>query len=211
MTNTKKLRKFFGYTQEQLAKLLGVSRSTVAMWETSSQEPEYEIVSKMALIFNVSSDFVMGTGIFKNWEQVIEYYDDISFELQKMIPPGLEMPSFSEDKNLVAWLDTRLYFEPDEIQLARWFAFAVKDIQITPTGIAPDGSKSAKVKIVFTQEFNALIDSEKRKKEMPIPVSRDGQVEKLANALTEIGIDVEGLTEAQIRRIARLSKAALEE
>lgn len=48
-------------------------------------------------------------------------------------------------------------------------------------------------------------------KEPPTPVARDGQVEKLANALTEIGIDVEGLTEAQIRRIARLSKVALEE
>ena len=45
----------------------------------------------------------------------------------------------------------------------------------------------------------------------PATVSGDGQAEKLAQALQGIGVDVDKLTEAEINRIARLAKVALEE
>lgn len=45
----------------------------------------------------------------------------------------------------------------------------------------------------------------------PATVSGDGQAEKLSQALQGIGIDVDKLTEAEINRIARLAKVALEE
>lgn len=48
-------------------------------------------------------------------------------------------------------------------------------------------------------------------KKEPTTVSGGGQAEKLASALGAIGIDVDNLTEAEISRIARLAKAALEE
>lgn len=159
MTNTKRLRKFYGYTQEQLAKLLGVSRSTVAMWETTQQEPDYEVICKIAQIFNVPADYVMGRGIFSKWEQILEYYPDVSFRLMNLIPRDFEMPSFSDEKTLIAWLDTRLYNEPDEMQLARWFAFAVKDIVITPKGYNENKEKYADVEIEFTSEFKKLIEN----------------------------------------------------
>lgn len=180
MTNTKVLRKFFNYTQSQLAELLGVSRSTVAMWETTQQEPDYGTVNKMSMIFNVPSDFIMNSGIFKKWEQIKEYYEPIVLELRNTIPPTLEMPSFSTDHTLVAWLDTRLYFEPDELQLVRWFAFAVKDVHITPKEDTLDGEKDADIEITFTPEFKALIVAETnsrqlKAKKISTPVSGDGQ------------------------------------
>lgn len=48
-------------------------------------------------------------------------------------------------------------------------------------------------------------------KKIPATVSGDGQAEKLAQALQGIGIDVDSLSDAEINRIARLAKAALEE
>ena len=48
-------------------------------------------------------------------------------------------------------------------------------------------------------------------KKEPATVSGDGQAEKLAQALGAIGIDVDKLSDAEISRIARLAKAALEE
>ena len=48
-------------------------------------------------------------------------------------------------------------------------------------------------------------------KKEPATVSGDGQAEKLAKALEGIGIDVDNLSDAEISRIARLAKAALEE
>lgn len=164
MTRIKQLRKFFNYTQEHLAKLLHVSRSTVAMWETTNQSPDYGTLSHISQIFNIPPDFVMGTGIFSKWDDIIKYYDSVVWKLREMIPPTLTMPSFCEDKYLVAWLDTRLYFEPDEMQLARWFAFAVQDISITPSTECPESAQDATVEITFTPEFEALIRAEREKK-----------------------------------------------
>ena len=56
MTRLKELRKLAGYTQDKLAKALSVSRSTVAMWETSSHAPDYQTLAKLAEIFGVSAD-----------------------------------------------------------------------------------------------------------------------------------------------------------
>lgn len=53
-----------------------------------------------------------------------------------------------------------------------------------------------------------LLSGEKKE---PATVSGDGQAEKLAKALFDIGIDVDKLSETEISRIARLAKAALEE
>lgn len=47
--------------------------------------------------------------------------------------------------------------------------------------------------------------------EKPATESGDGQAEKLARALRDIGINVDKLSDAEISRIARLAKAALEE
>lgn len=53
-----------------------------------------------------------------------------------------------------------------------------------------------------------LLTGEKKE---PITVSGDGQAAKLAEALGELGIDIDKLSDAEISRIARLAKAALEE
>ncbi len=162
MNRIKQLRHFFGYTQEKLAKMLNVGRSTVAMWETSSQEPDYETLKRLSQIFDIPPDFVCGEGIFENWDKIVEYYEPLSFFIINRIPSSLEMPSFCEDKVLIAWLDTRLYFEPDELQLARWFNFAVADIQFTPCE-GPHGKDVKDVTIRFTPEFQALIDADNRR------------------------------------------------
>lgn len=47
--------------------------------------------------------------------------------------------------------------------------------------------------------------------EKPATVSGDGQAEKLAAALKAIGIEVDNLSDAEISRIAKLAKVALEE
>lgn len=56
----KELRKQFGFSQEQLAKKLKVSRSTVAMWETKSSNPDNEMLKKISEIFDVSTDYLLG-------------------------------------------------------------------------------------------------------------------------------------------------------
>lgn len=56
----KRLRTERGITQEQLASLLKVSRSTIGMYETGGREPDFETCEAIADIFNVDMDYLLG-------------------------------------------------------------------------------------------------------------------------------------------------------
>ena len=75
------------------------------------------------------------------------------------------------------------------------------------------GSLPSVEKVQFLANYLGVTTSELLGEETKKPAaeSGDGQAEKLAQALQGIGIDVDKLTEAEISRIARLAKAALEE
>lgn len=47
-------------SQEKLAKELNVSRSTVAMWENNSNEPDNKTIVRIANILNISTDMLLG-------------------------------------------------------------------------------------------------------------------------------------------------------
>ncbi|MDQ6420643.1 helix-turn-helix transcriptional regulator [Paenibacillus sp. LHD-117] len=54
------LRKKRGMNQESLAGLLGITRASLSHYETDRREPDYEILTKMADLFRVSFDDLMG-------------------------------------------------------------------------------------------------------------------------------------------------------
>ena len=56
----KALRKSHNLTQEDLAKAIKVSRSTVGMYENGSREPDYETLESIADFFNVDIDYLLG-------------------------------------------------------------------------------------------------------------------------------------------------------
>lgn len=56
----KSLRKAQGLTQDELAKILKISRSTVGMYENGSREPDYETLESIADFFNVDIDYLLG-------------------------------------------------------------------------------------------------------------------------------------------------------
>lgn len=47
-------------SQEKLGKLVGVGRTTVTMWENGSNEPDNATLVKLAEIFGVSIDYLLG-------------------------------------------------------------------------------------------------------------------------------------------------------
>lgn len=56
------------YNQEEMAKELGVSKSTIAMWETGKRLPSPELYEQIADYFNVDIDFLYGrTNIRKKY------------------------------------------------------------------------------------------------------------------------------------------------
>lgn len=57
------LRKSHNWNQEEAAKAIGTSKSSVAMWETGKRYPSREVMSKIANVFNVSTDYLYGNTV----------------------------------------------------------------------------------------------------------------------------------------------------
>lgn len=56
----KELRKEKNMTQVQLAQTMGVSKGTVAMWETGKREPGFEPLCALAELFDRRIDYILG-------------------------------------------------------------------------------------------------------------------------------------------------------
>ena len=53
------LRTKAGYSQEEFAEIIGVSRQSVSKWETSSAIPDTEYVVKICKLLNISTDTLL--------------------------------------------------------------------------------------------------------------------------------------------------------
>ena len=106
----KNLRKSQGnMPQAKLASLLGVSRSTVSMWEIDKSEPDGEMVQTLADIFHVSIDYLYG----RDEEQkkpAIESDDGLS----------------NMDEFLLQWFKS---LTPEEFEAARAYIQGRRDAQ----------------------------------------------------------------------------------
>ena len=84
----KGLRKKRGLNQREFAQQLGVSNSTVAMYETGRREPDHETTEKIADFFNVDVDYLLGrSNVTLRYTDVLadgqppQYYDDETVQI----------------------------------------------------------------------------------------------------------------------------------
>lgn len=54
-----RLRKKAGYSQEQIAEMLGISKQTISEWENGQGKPEINSVIKLTEIYDVSADYIL--------------------------------------------------------------------------------------------------------------------------------------------------------
>lgn len=56
----KSLRKESGLSQTELAQKLNTSQDTVSLWELNRSCPDAENIVKLCILFDVSSDYLLG-------------------------------------------------------------------------------------------------------------------------------------------------------
>lgn len=56
----KRCRKYSGKTQKDVAELLGIHQSNVSDWENNISRPEYENLIKLAKIYDVTINDLLG-------------------------------------------------------------------------------------------------------------------------------------------------------
>lgn len=70
------LRKTMGWSQEQLADHLDISRQSVSKWESGASVPELDKILKMSDIFNVTTDYLLKEDISISEPERVEYRDE---------------------------------------------------------------------------------------------------------------------------------------
>ncbi|AKL94981.1 putative phage repressor [Clostridium aceticum] len=86
----KKLRQEKDLTQRELAKLLSLSPSTVAMYETGQRKPDSDTLKVLADFFNVTIDYLLGRSDIKNPKIDNKINSDLTEKDEKDIAKELE-------------------------------------------------------------------------------------------------------------------------
>lgn len=101
MNRIKELRKKFGIKQIDLCKQLGVVQGTLSGWENNKYEPDLTSLTKMAEIFDVSVDYLLGVSDVEGGKSTVKLTPkderNIQKELEKMmadLDSGQSGPSF---------------------------------------------------------------------------------------------------------------------
>ena len=109
----KELRKKAKLTQEKLATKVGVSRSTIAMYESGASQPDLQMITKLAEILGVSVDFLLGNGK-KNTLRILG-----------KIPAGIP---FEAIEDIEGYID----INPKFADQSEYFALRVKGDSMSP-------------------------------------------------------------------------------
>ena len=76
-TNIKKLRRERDITQEQLAEFLHITPSAISQWETDRVLPDISYLPKLANLFRVSADVILGIDVASNDARIEEIYKEV--------------------------------------------------------------------------------------------------------------------------------------
>ena len=76
-----KLRKQEGWSQEELAMKLGISRQSVSKWESTASIPDLDKIIKLSELFGVSTDYLLKDS--EGDENVVAYPDENILEEAK--------------------------------------------------------------------------------------------------------------------------------
>lgn len=116
----KQLRISSGLTQAELSTKIGISRSTIGMYETGAREPDFETLESIADFFNVDIDYLLGR-TDKNTqlpETLGKYY--LNTETAKAAQ------QIFENKELRALFDVQKDMDPDDLKALHNMALALK-------------------------------------------------------------------------------------
>ena len=94
--NLKKYRVANNLTQAQLSKLIGYDQTMISQWEHGSRDPNTDTLLKIAKIFNVSTDELVGND--KNYSDVIYNQNLNILDLSKL--PAIDVETITASLSL---------------------------------------------------------------------------------------------------------------
>lgn len=68
--NIKELRLAKNLTQSELAERIGITKATISAYENGTRFPSYDVLLKIARLFNVTVDYLLGNSLGKDYINV---------------------------------------------------------------------------------------------------------------------------------------------
>ncbi|ACX51292.1 transcriptional regulator, XRE family [Ammonifex degensii KC4] len=96
----KQLRQRMGLRQDDVARMVGVERSTVANWERGVKQPSLETLVKLSQLFGVSLDELVGVTEVTTSSPLSRYCSLVSDPLVKLLAERTGVPA----KNIAAFI-----------------------------------------------------------------------------------------------------------
>ncbi len=93
-----------GYKQNQLAELLCISATRLNYWEKDKREPDTESINKLAKALGVTDNFLLGFGVFENWDSIYEKKETIINTINTIFPQ-LKQFNLKDDCLFISILD----------------------------------------------------------------------------------------------------------
>ena len=151
-TRLKDLRAQTRYSQEDVGKLIGISRTTYASYEQGHREPDNATLIKLAKLFNVTSDYLLGV------ENLIPVtYDDIiNVPLIGSVKAGADGLAYEDFEGYTSFLSD------DVVSGKEYFALKVKGDSMIGDGINPGDIALIQKDAEFVQGkiYVVIIDNE---------------------------------------------------
>ena len=94
----RELRTEHEYTQDTLGEKFGVSPKTIGSWERGTREPPMDVISKMASLFDVSTDYLLG--LSANRQPLSKNSDDLT-ENQKLVAYSIDPSISAEERDAI--------------------------------------------------------------------------------------------------------------
>lgn len=218
MNRIKELRRLKNpvLTQQKLADLVGVARSTVAMWEAGKNEPDNDTLLKLAEIFGVSTDYVLGAvsdsdssiddkrprmpikNKLKNWKsnKAARLYMCIDTNLLDYIDTFAKEDGISledEVEQILYWeMERRIEEYMDKVEAIKAAGLPLEKFFPSRSAVSIDSSKLE------------LHQSEQQKK--PTPVTEDGLDEMFMRYVQELTPDQQLMILDQMQRMTGQQK-----
>lgn len=85
----KELREQKDLTQQDLAKILNTTQQAISRWENGDRQPDYLVLKKLAILYEVSIDYILclenedGSRNFEDIDIDIEYKDTTMYVKHK--------------------------------------------------------------------------------------------------------------------------------
>ena len=122
----KKLRIKNKYTQEDIANKFDMAKTGISYWENGKSEPSLEVIEKLAELFNVSIDYLLGNSDTENDYRIMHNRTNVI----GVVPAGVPLEAIED---IIGEIEYPSRFEDKEV-----FALQIKGDSMNK--VLPDGS-----------------------------------------------------------------------